>query len=103
MPGPAGLVLRAGDGTTSPVDLGDVTDVPVTGDWDGDGVTDLGVYDQAAAVFTLRLVDRDGLTWTAEVPFGTGRSPRVPNGTSAVQVSPSRSTSRSVNTAAAWS
>ena len=45
--------------------------MPVTGDWDGDGATDLGVYDQTAAVFTLRLVDADGLTWTAQVPFGT--------------------------------
>jgi murein DD-endopeptidase MepM/ murein hydrolase activator NlpD len=64
------FVLRAAGGTTSGVRLGDVGDVPVTGDWDGDGVTDLGVYDQASATFTLRLVDDEGLTWTAAVPWG---------------------------------
>ena len=45
-------------------------DLPVTGDWDGDAKTDLGVYDSATAVFTLRIVDGDGLAWTAQVPFG---------------------------------
>ena len=64
------FVLRAADGTTRVVRLGEVADLPVTGDWDGDGRTDLGVYDQTAATFTLRLVDQDGLTWTAEVPWG---------------------------------
>ena len=64
------FVLRGADGTTRSVQLGDVDDLPVTGDWDGDGVTDLGVYDQATATFTLRLVDQDGLTWTAAVAWG---------------------------------
>jgi hypothetical protein len=64
------FVLRSADGSTRAVALGDVEDLPVTGDWDGDGITDLGVYDQAAATFTLRLVDEDGLTWTAQVPWG---------------------------------
>ena len=64
------FVLRAADGTTTSVALGDRDDLPVTGDWNGDGRTDLGVYDQATATFTLRVVDADGLAWTAQVPFG---------------------------------
>ena len=50
--------------------LGDANDLPVTGDWNGDKRTDVGVFDQATATFTLRLVDGDGLAWTAQVPFG---------------------------------
>ena len=64
------FVLRAADGSRTRVSLGDPDDLPVTGDWDGDGRTDLGVYDQATATFTLRIVDVDGLSWTAQVPFG---------------------------------
>jgi hypothetical protein len=62
--------LRAASGAVSQVALGDADDLPVTGDWDGDGKTDLGVYDSATATFTLRIVDADGLAWTAQVPFG---------------------------------
>ncbi len=64
------FVQRAADGTLTTVAIGDLDDLPVTGDWDGDGRTDLGVYDQATATFTLRIVDVDGLVWTAQVPFG---------------------------------
>ena len=68
---PDGLfVLRGADGTTTSVALGDRDDLPVTGDWDGDRRTDLGVYDQATATFTLRVVDVEGLAWLAQVPFG---------------------------------
>jgi hypothetical protein len=42
----------------------------VTGDWNGDGRTDLGVFDRATATFTLRVVAPDGLVWTAQVRFG---------------------------------
>ena len=34
-------------------------------------MTDLGVYDQATAIFTLRIVDAGRRwRWTAQVPFG---------------------------------
>jgi hypothetical protein len=62
--------LRAADGTVTKVIFGSAGEVPVTGDWDGDGRTDLGTYDSATATFTLRIVDTDGLVWTAQVPFG---------------------------------
>ena len=62
--------LRAADRTITPVYLGDIGELPVTGDWDGDGVTDLGVYDQATSVFTLRTVDASGVISLATVPFG---------------------------------
>ena len=42
----------------------------MTGDWDGDGRTDVGVYDQATATFTLRKTDADGTVWIANVQFG---------------------------------
>ncbi len=48
----------------------DSNDLGVTGDWNGDGRTDLGVFDQATATYTLRLVDADGLAWFAYVPYG---------------------------------
>jgi hypothetical protein len=54
----------------SAVALGDGDDVPVTGDWNGDRVTDLGVFDQATATFGLRLVDAQGQVWTATVQLG---------------------------------
>jgi hypothetical protein len=53
------------------VTLGNADDLPVTGDWDGDGITDLGVYDQTTAMFTLRKVDDEGVAWIANVQFGT--------------------------------
>lgn len=53
------------------VTLGDADDLPVTGDWDGDGITDLGVYDQLTSTFTLRRVDVDGTAWLATVQFGS--------------------------------
>ena len=63
-------MLRAADGTTTSIALGDRDDLPVTGDWNGDRRTDVGVYDQATATFTLRVVDAEGLAWIAQVPFG---------------------------------
>ncbi len=62
--------LRAANGTVSDAYLGDADDLPVTGDWNGDKSTDVGVYDQDTATFTLRIVDSDGLAWTAQVQFG---------------------------------
>ena len=50
---------------------GEDDDLPVTGDWDGNGTTDLGVFDQATATFTLRSVDASGLSVLEVVPFGS--------------------------------
>ena len=61
---------RMADGSTAPVWLGDADDLPVTGDWDGNGTTDLGVFDQATATFTLRSVDAAGLSVLEVVQFG---------------------------------
>ncbi len=44
----------------------------MTGDWNGDKSTDVGVFDQDTATFTLRIVDSDGLAWTAQIRFGDG-------------------------------
>jgi hypothetical protein len=62
--------LRAAAGTVTNAYLGDADDLPVTGDWNGDRVTDVGVFDQDTATFTLRIVDNDGLPWTAQIHFG---------------------------------
>lgn len=69
-PGKGTFRLRQPDGRVSVVSFGDADDIPLTGDWNGDGVTDLGLFDQATATYTLRIVDADGLAWTATVPFG---------------------------------
>jgi hypothetical protein len=48
----------------------------VTGDWDGDGVTDVGVYDAATGTFSLRTVSADGAVSIAPVVLGgTGDLP----------------------------
>ena len=63
-------MLRHADGTKAKVVLGDVDDLPVTGDWNGDKVTDLGVFDPGTATFTLRTVGADGLPVLTPVVFG---------------------------------
>jgi len=54
-------VLRPGDYPATPATIigwGKYsTDLPVTGDWDGDGITDLGIYRQSANQFILRPSD----------------------------------------------
>ena len=62
--------LRQPDGSSATVVLGDADDLPVTGDWDGNGVTDLGVFDQATATFTLRFVDAAAQVLTAPLQLG---------------------------------
>jgi hypothetical protein len=42
----------------------------VTGDWDGDGDTDLGDFDSATATYTLRQVDDTGMEWLSQVALG---------------------------------
>lgn len=44
----------AADGTVTSALLGDADDLPVTGDWDGDGGTDLGVWTPTTAMFSQR-------------------------------------------------
>jgi hypothetical protein len=39
---------------TANVPFGDPGDLPVAGDWDGNGVTDLGVWDPSTATFSER-------------------------------------------------
>ena len=62
--------LRNPDGSSQAIALGDKDDLPVTGDWNGDGITDLGVYDSATATFQLRYVGASGVAWLAPVGFG---------------------------------
>ena len=64
------FLLRNADGTTTKVVLGDADDLPVTGDWDGNGTTDLGVYDQNTATFTLLQTDPLGTPYATVIPFG---------------------------------
>ena len=51
--------------------LGKAGDIPVTGDWNGDGITDLGVYDLTTAKFTLRIQDANGLVWLTRITYGS--------------------------------
>ena len=66
----ARFLLRNPDGTKVKVPIGDVDDLPVTGDWNGDRITDVGVYDNNTATFVLRTVGPDGLPVLTAVPFG---------------------------------
>jgi hypothetical protein len=59
------------DGSTTKLAVGDADDLPVTGDWDGNGTTDLGVYDQGTATFTLLQTDPLGTPFTTVVAFGS--------------------------------
>jgi hypothetical protein len=63
--------MRAADGTIRKVQLGTSSQLPVTGDWNGDGVTDLGVYSLTKARFTLRIKDANGLIWLSRVSYGS--------------------------------
>ena len=47
------------DGKSFPVRLGKAGDIPISGDWNGDGITDLGVYDITTARFSLRVKDAE--------------------------------------------
>jgi hypothetical protein len=51
-------VLRGSDGRVSEVRFGLIKDRPVTGDWDGDGRTDIGIWRPAVSRF--RLLQPDG-------------------------------------------
>ena len=45
--------LKKGDVTT-PISFGASTDIPITGDWDGDGVTEIGVFRPSTHIFYLK-------------------------------------------------
>ena len=62
------------DATTRRITFGSLGDRPVTGDWDGDGNTDLGVFSASTATFTLRTVSRAGVVTLKKVPWGTSTS-----------------------------
>ncbi len=63
---PSRFFLRNGTGNTSIV-FGSATDIPVTGDWNGDGFWDVGVFNGSARLFRLK----NGST-TTSVAFGSG-------------------------------
>jgi uncharacterized protein YuzE len=54
----AGPVAPAAAATTVPIHFGDPHWVPLTGDWDGSGTTQIGAYDPSTATFYLG--DHDG-------------------------------------------
>ena len=62
--------MREADGSVGRVDLGAVGSLPVTGDWNGDGRTDLGVFTDGR--WSLTLTNADGTTWSDSVSFGEG-------------------------------
>ena len=59
---------------TRTVTCGRRGDRPVTGDWNGDGNNDLGVFSASTATFTLRTVSRTGVVTLTTVPWGTATS-----------------------------
>jgi hypothetical protein len=69
-PSTATFTLRRANGTLSTVKLGTVGQLPVTGDWNGDGITDLGTYNPSTAVWSLRVQAKDGTVWTAAPTLG---------------------------------
>ncbi len=58
---------------TEMIGFGRAGDVPLVGDWDGDGVDDLGVWRDGTF-----LLDTDGRGGRAEIVFGYGRASDVP-------------------------
>jgi hypothetical protein len=68
---------NGGDAWTSVTvrDWGISTDLPVTGDWNGDGITDVGVYRQSDHTFYLR---NGGDAWTSVTVRDWGISTDLP-------------------------
>lgn len=68
---------KPGTGTAwlTTVSFGSAGDLPVTGDWDGDGVTDVGAWTPSTATYSLRTAAQTGQTsatvWTQR--FGRRR------------------------------
>ena len=56
--------------TTTAINWGTSTDLPVTGDWNGDGITDIGVYRPSAHTFYLK--NGTAVSWTTTaINWGT--------------------------------
>jgi hypothetical protein len=55
------------------VRLGRPTSLPVTGDWDGDGRTDLGMWNPSTAVFSLRTTAAGGAPVITRQAWGRPR------------------------------
>jgi PKD repeat protein len=53
------------NGTTTAINWGISTDLPVTGDWNGDGRTDVGVYRPSAHTFYLKNGTTTAINWGA--------------------------------------
>ena len=60
----------------TPISLGNKAMLPVTGDFNGDNRSDIGVYDPANARWTMRGVSRNTGYWSASTTAGkTGQLP----------------------------
>lgn len=59
--GPADLAFRIG-GSPGGVLIGSPGDLPIAGDWNGDGVDNVGVYRQSTGVFYLRNSNTNGFS-----------------------------------------
>jgi arylsulfatase A-like enzyme len=69
--------LRPPAGPVRVLRFGHPGDLPVVGDWDGDGTTDLGVYRPATDTFYLASRDGGVRSIAAEGPPSTGAIPRA--------------------------
>jgi hypothetical protein len=58
---------------TRTVVFGGFSDLPVTGDWNGDGITDVGTWTPATAVYSLRTVTSTGRVTGTVTRFRFGR------------------------------
>ena len=57
----------------STVTFGADSDLPVAGDWDGDGRTDVGVWAPDRAMYSLRVIPRSGRTTDTVITQRFGR------------------------------
>src|SRR5262245_8451437 len=74
-PADASFHLRSESGSAlAPVKFGGPGDLPITGDWDGDGRDTIGVYRPSNATFYLS----DGRGKTTAIPFGLVPSDALP-------------------------
>jgi hypothetical protein len=61
--------------TTVTLALGTPTDIPVPGDYDGDGVTDIAVFQPATSTWVARLSSQDLKATTLATLGGAGDTP----------------------------
>ncbi len=55
----------------------DNTWIPLAGDWDGDGITTIGLFEPILAVFHLRNSNSEGVT-DVSFPYGQGNADWLP-------------------------